>query len=79
MSSIDSYNAVDINPDEIWSKILVSKGEDKKLVNDLHLALIKNIHLSKLFVIFKYVKQLIKDDKSIRILDYGCGGGQLLT
>lgn len=68
-----------VNPDDIWRKIKILEGRDKKLIDELRAALINNIELSKLFVIFKYVKQLIKENKSIRIFDYGCGGGQLLT
>ena len=67
------------NPDNIWKKIVESEGKNKQLVDDLQFALVENIESSKLFSFLKYVKQLIKDDKSIRILDYGCGGGQLLT
>jgi SAM-dependent methyltransferase len=67
------------NPDDIWRQIVLSEGKDSQLVDDLRIALVKKSALSKLFVILQYVKQLTKEEKSIRILDYGCGGGQLLT
>ena len=70
-----------VNPDDIYRKIISSQahGKENQLINDLHTALVENIESSKLFSIFKYVDQLVKNNKSIRILDYGCGGGQLLT
>jgi SAM-dependent methyltransferase len=70
---------VAINPDNIWRKIVASEGMDKQLVNDLRAALVANIRLSKLFMILEHVKQLTKENMHIRIMDYGCGGGQLLT
>jgi SAM-dependent methyltransferase len=67
-----------LNPDEIWLQILDSEGKEKQLIDDLRIALVENIKLSKLFIILKYLKQVIREEKSIRILDYGCGKGQLL-
>ena len=67
------------NPDKIWREIEKISGKDKELNNDLQVAIYKNITASKLNVIIKYVEQLAHGDKSVRILDYGCGGGQLLT
>jgi SAM-dependent methyltransferase len=57
-----------INPDYIWKEIVNSKGKNKKL-----------IEASKMSTILKYVERLTKGNKSVRVLDYGCGGGQLLT
>jgi SAM-dependent methyltransferase len=68
-----------INPDEVWDKIVLSEGNDKQLVKELHCALLENIQESKLFVMLTLLKQLINSIGSIRILDYGCGGGQLLS
>ena len=68
-----------LNPDDIWRQIVASKGKDKELIDSLHTALVENIKLSQLSVIIKYVKKLTKEEKSIRILDYGCGGGRLIT
>lgn len=68
-----------VNPDKIWREVELSSGQNKQLIDDLCIALVENIEMSKLFIIIKYVEQLAKEEKSIRILDYGCGGGQLLT
>ncbi len=68
-----------VNPDKIWREVETSSGQDKQLIDDLCIALVENIEMSKLFIIIKYVEQLAKEEKSISILDYGCGGGQLLT
>jgi len=68
-----------INPDSIWRQIKAQEGKDKGLVDDLSIALVENIELSQLFTILKNVKLLTKEDKTIRILDYGCGGGQFIV
>jgi SAM-dependent methyltransferase len=67
------------NPDDIWKEIVKSHNKDQQLIDDLHLAITENIESSKMATILKYVKLLTQADKSVRILDYGCGGGQLLT
>jgi len=50
-----------VNPDDIWRKIKILEGRDKKLIDELRAALINNIELSKLFVIFKYLNSRIQD------------------
>jgi SAM-dependent methyltransferase len=67
-----------INSNKTWKKIVQSEGKDGQLISNLRTELVKNPETSKLFVILEYVDQLSKGDKSIRILDYGCGSGQLL-
>ena len=67
------------NPDTIWNDIVLNEGNDKSLVNKLHLALSEHVEESKLFAILRHLKGLLGDNYAIRILDYGCGGGQLLT
>ena len=64
---------------KIWKQIIRSEGKDQQLIDDLRIALVTNPEASKLFVILEYIKQLTKEEKSIRILDFGCGSGQLLT
>ena len=64
---------------KIWKQIVRSDGKDQQLIDDLRIALVTNPEASKLFVILEYIKQLTKEEKSIRILDFGCGSGQLLT
>jgi len=68
-----------VGSNKIWKQIVRSEGKDQQLIDDLRIALVTNPEASKLFVILEYIKQLTKEEKSIRILDYGCGSGQLLT
>jgi len=64
---------------KIWKQIVQSKGKDQQLIDNLHAALVSNPETSKLFIILEYIQQLTNKEKNIRILDFGCGSGQLLT
>jgi SAM-dependent methyltransferase len=72
-------NQMKKNPDQIWREIRASSGQNKQLIDDLFVAVVENIEMSKLSVMVGHVKKLTKGKKNIRILDYGCGGGLLLT
>jgi len=67
------------NPDIIWNKLMKLEGDVDFLSKNLLEALNNNIHNSKLDVMLQYIDKMIKGNKSARILDFGCGGGQLVT
>jgi SAM-dependent methyltransferase len=67
------------NPDVIWGKVKTTDTNVRQLTDELRKLLINNIQASKLRVLYGYIDQLTGGDKSVRILDYGCGGGQMVT
>jgi SAM-dependent methyltransferase len=66
-------------PDFIWKEVRELSGENLILAEKLKYEIENNINESKLHSLIKYILQVTKGDKSIRILDYGSGKGQLIT
>ncbi len=68
------------NPDEIWKEMHLKGKDITLLTNELKLSLKKNgLRLSKLYTIYEYIAKITNGDTSVRILDFGCGGGMMLT
>ena len=68
------------NPDIIWNKLLTSDSsiEINALSERIACIIKDNLSKSKLNVILKYVIEMVGNNKDVRILDCGCGGGQLV-
>ena len=67
-------------PESIWNKIKLSDGVDiSSLTDELNILITQDMKSSKYSDMYNYVIQSTKENKSARILDYGCGGGALLT
>jgi len=67
------------NPDIIWREIKLLEKDTNKLVDELKLSLTNNMCASKFNIIYNYISKLTKGSKATRILDYGCGGGTIVT
>jgi len=67
------------NPDVIWRDIKLLEKDTHKLTDELKISLVHNMNASKFHVIYGYISKLTKGDKTTRILDYGCGGGTIVT
>jgi SAM-dependent methyltransferase len=67
------------NPDIVWGQLKSLNSNAKSLTNELRPLLINNMEASSLSVIYKVVSKLTKGNKDIRILDFGCGGGAMVT
>ena len=67
------------NPDIIWREIKLLEEGANKLVDEFKISLAHNMSASKFHVIYGYISKLTKGDKTTRILDYGCGGGTMVT
>ena len=67
------------NPDVIWNRMKSSNICNEELFEALKKSVKLNVGCSKLRVIVKQIEQLTRGDKTISILDYGSGGGQLVT
>jgi len=66
-------------PDFIWKEVRELSRVNLILAEKLKYELENNISESKLHSLIKYILQVTKGDRSIRILDYGSGKGQLIT